>query len=361
MTKCARCLLPGEYPGIQFNDEGVCNICTDFEKTWETPEYGKLGSRLASIIDAAKKGNGKYDCIVPLSGGKDSTYVLYMCRKGYGMNVLAVNFDNGFQSSSAKKNMELVARKLGVDFECYKPEWDVLRRLYACFLTKTGDFCAPCNVGIRATAFRIAKKYKVPLIVLGAVPHFDLSPPGSADYSMRTFKAVVKNDFGSKDLTDFLHPTFGERISARYIYLPSYVQWREGEIRETLKNELGWEGGHDHFDCEASPISNYLRKRKFGFARPTCKYSAMIRHGVITRDEAVQKVSVEEAEIPELVLKGFLQKLGVAEMDLDSQAEKSHLQYMKGWNRLLIKYKGEIRSVLKKVGLYERVVEYINR
>lgn len=356
MKRCSRCVLPDVYPGIQFDQHGVCNICRGFDSNWKSPDYNKLESNLKGIFDSARSKKRKYDCIVPINGGKDSTYVLYTCSKIHNLNVLALNFDNGFQSDLAKQNMETVVRKLNVDFVSHKPNWNVLKMLYSCFLLKTGDFCAPCNIGIKSTAFKIAKEMEVPLIVLGAVLKFDLSPPGSSGYSLRTFKSLMLNEIDFDELKDFLHPSFMQRIFTRYIYLPSYIEWNKEQVTKTIKKELGWKESHDHFDCLVSPISNYLRQHKYGFARPTCVYSAMIRHGQMTREEALGKIGIEETGKEPANLEEFLQWIDVTKDDLDAFEKRSHLQHLKGLDLVLVNYKSQIRSALEKIGILDKVL-----
>jgi len=89
------------------------------------------------------RGKGEYDVLVPISGGKDSMYVLYAARRLFNLNVLAYNFDNGFQSPAATQNIQRAVTKLGTDFMVFKPREDLLHQLYRIFLTRAGEFCSP--------------------------------------------------------------------------------------------------------------------------------------------------------------------------------------------------------------------------
>ncbi len=111
MKRCSKCICPETYPGIQFYD-GICNFCLNYER--QKP----LGEKELRKILASSKGK-KYDCIVPLSGGRDSTFVLYMA-KNYGLNVLAVNYDNEFYSKQVQINMKNACKILGVDFISFR-------------------------------------------------------------------------------------------------------------------------------------------------------------------------------------------------------------------------------------------------
>ncbi len=110
MKRCTTCILPESYPNITFDDRGECNYCKNYTR------ISYLGSdKLKADLMAARSKKGKYDCIVPISGGKDSTYVLYQITRIYGLRALAFNYDNGVTHPQAQENVRTIAEKLGVD------------------------------------------------------------------------------------------------------------------------------------------------------------------------------------------------------------------------------------------------------
>ena len=331
MKRCSRCILPETYPNISYDKKGVCSICSNFENTWKKKDYTKSKQELEKIFDFGRKKGKKYNCLVPLSGGKDSTYVLYACKRIHNLEVLAVNFDNGFQSNHAKANMEKVVEKLDVDYISFGQNWDLMQKLYKIFLVKTGDFCTPCCVGIRSTVFRIAEKERIPLIVGGAVDKLEITPSEIADHSQRTFKAVLKDEIPLKELENFLYPSFINKRLIKYISYPSYIDWDEKRILEIIKNELGWGEGsaNDHSDCLAASISNYIRYKKWGFARKTTKCSALVRDGQMSRKTALKKIAIDETDEEPASMNYFLEQLDLTREDINKAIKQSNKEYIK--------------------------------
>ena len=103
MKLCRRCILPDNYPGIEFDGGGVCSYCASYRKLQPPPSKEQ---ELIRLVEKARRNKGRYQAIVPISGGKDSAYALYMARKQFDLRVLAINFDNGFRSASAEANLK---------------------------------------------------------------------------------------------------------------------------------------------------------------------------------------------------------------------------------------------------------------
>jgi tRNA(Ile)-lysidine synthase TilS/MesJ len=133
------------YPGLTFDEDGICQVCCgakqDVNVDW-IEQKRELERRISNI----KKEATKYHVIVPWSGGKDSTYVLYVMKKLYGLNVLALNFDNGFKSDAAYQNLDRISRTLGVDLVILRPDWTLMRDLYKHHLKEKGELCSVCNM-----------------------------------------------------------------------------------------------------------------------------------------------------------------------------------------------------------------------
>ncbi|MFH1766565.1 MAG: ATPase, partial [Patescibacteria group bacterium] len=111
MKRCQRCIMPETVPGITFNRDGICDYCLNYQKE---RYFGK--KELEKIIASIIKEENEYDCIVPLSGGRDSTYILYMAKAIYNLKVLAVSYDNEFRIGQALINMQNACQRLNVDF-----------------------------------------------------------------------------------------------------------------------------------------------------------------------------------------------------------------------------------------------------
>ena len=127
VTRCKKCVLPATYPDIQFNEQGVCSYCLLPVEENKLSEKD-LKTKLDKIIQS-HKGKGKYDVVVGLSGGKDSSYVAYYLRQEYGLKMLGVNFDNGYRSEYAIRNLDALVDKLEIDLVTIKPNKSFLKKL----------------------------------------------------------------------------------------------------------------------------------------------------------------------------------------------------------------------------------------
>lgn len=343
MKRCSRCILPETFPGITFDQNGVCNKCYEHDRTYGNRNFEQLKLELESIFEWAKKQKKPYDCVVPFSGGKDSTYVLYICRKVYGLKVVAVNFNNGLQTKEAIENIKNIGKRLDVTLLTFGPPWELMRKLYALFLKKTGQFCFPCDMGIWATVHYFAEKLDVPLIVSGFSQQIEARGRLIYSYSNKLFKKVTDGVITPQEQKYFLEEELLDKLIRRVkhltltryrrqISLPDYMKWDDKEIKETIARELGWISQDnkrtDHVDCLFAPMKNYLMIQKWGFGEKTTKYSAMIRDGQINREEALKRIEKEEPKEPPPEYETFKEMLGVTDKDIESAKYKSHLDYL---------------------------------
>ena len=163
MKYCKNCLYPDTKPQLEFNNNGICSACTN-NKLKETIDWNKKGNELKQILEKNKSKDGStYDCIIPVSGGKDSTYQTYVIKEEFGLNPLVVNFHTLDQTDIGRKNLENL-KKLGVDCIEFSPNPKIYLKLAKYGLTELGDFQWPEHLGIFTIPVQIAVKYKIPLI-----------------------------------------------------------------------------------------------------------------------------------------------------------------------------------------------------
>jgi len=184
MRRCTQCLLPENYPGVRFQEEGRCTYCTRYEakqKRAKDPSgrsqrrKAKLHQSFESYLKATRQ-KGTYDCLIGLSGGKDSTYLVKLFQETYGLKVLTYTCDTGFLSDVARENIASVVEKLGVAHIWCKPPPDIYRRLYASLVMRPSrkgavrTVCPKCFALTMLVALKLSVERMIPMVVYGLSP-----------------------------------------------------------------------------------------------------------------------------------------------------------------------------------------------
>jgi N-acetyl sugar amidotransferase len=358
IARCTRCILPESFPGITFDESGVCNKCRAYERRWSNFDSKKSEEYVGNIFEAARKKGDKYDCLIGISGGKDSSYAVYLLTQKYKLNPLCVHFDNGFVPRRASENIRKVSEKFNVDCISFQPDLELMKRLHRHFLLTAGEFCVPCSIGIISLQYRVAKEYQIPLIVSGFSPRTDAGIHNDIWHSSpEYFQNVAKGYFSKEEIRDFLHSKTLARTlhhltgRIKYITLPLYVEWDEGEITSFLKRELDWGAGSavttEHTDCIASDLKEYLQIRKFGFSEKTLKFSVAVRNGSMTREESLAKAESHELGLCQDksgLVHRVMQMLDLCEEDLAEAVTKRQKPYIPKFAKLV-----EKDNLLKKL------------
>ena len=344
MKTCKQCILTDAYPGLTFNDEGVCSMCSS-NHVFEP--YGE--DKLIRIIEKAKaRKRGEYDVLVPLSGGKDSMYILYIAVKVYKLKVLTMTYDNGFVSRLAIENMERAVEKMQVKHIVCKPDYDMLlKKVYKNVLLRSGDICGACGIAIEANVFKVAHDYGIPVILLGTSPLERDSFLPDKTQDIARFKYIMKESgcLTKKEMNDFLiYPNmnyFRQSIGKRtgslagkicplfYIKNPS-----DKEMGEIIMKELDWKDDTSreyskHFDCIAEPFTNYVRHHIYGYERRICQYSNMVRRNEITREKAVDLYHSDKIVEKPANYQDILDRLDINEQDMEDILKIKPLKYEK--------------------------------
>lgn len=314
LKRCTRCVLPETIPGIAFDGQGICNYCRQYERSFAEWDKLKEEKRLEfeKLLEAAKRLRRPYDCLIPLSGGKDSTYALYLTKKMYGLNCLAVTFDNGFMSQLARTNIENAVKASETDHIVYKMNKKSINGLFKIFLKKTGQFCNACMRGINYTIELAAKRFRTPLIIKGSgkrVQYVSQIPGISYSNSAYFFKKVIKKSKGKSKFKYLGGSKLGleiykiayifkipRRILMRFfpqsIGMYDYLYKPYPEIIEVIQNEMDWQRPEDtfeHFDCELHGIPFYKDTLRIeGITPHTLHNSGLIRQGLMTREQALE-------------------------------------------------------------------------
>src|SRR3989338_319567 len=166
LQRCSHCTMPETHETIVFDDNGVCNICHQHEIKHEKIDWAARQKEFADTVEEYR-GKYSYDCIIPYSGGKDSTFVLYEMMKTYKVKPLVVSFDHGFYRPKHLQNSDAILTKLGVDFLKFRPNMQIVKKLMVESLKRKGDWCWHCHTGVFSWPMQMAIKFKVPLLIWG--------------------------------------------------------------------------------------------------------------------------------------------------------------------------------------------------
>ena len=349
MKFCKMCLYPDTKPELEFNEQGICSACTNYE--WkQTVNWNEKKSELKQILEKYRSKDGKnYDCIIPVSGGKDSTYQTYVIKEEFGLNPLVVNFHPLDQTVIGRKNLENLKR-LGVDCIEFTANPNVYTKMAKFGLTELGDFQWPEHIGIFTIPVQIAVRYKIPLIIWGENPQLEYGGPINVSTSPildRKWneqhggyfldkigpKDMTKYGFQLNDLKPYLYPSDEEikKIGVTGIFLGSYINWnifQQLEFVKTLgfeENDELKEGTYDkweNLDVYFTVFHDYFKFLKYGFGRATDHASIEIRYGRITREEGLNLIRKSEGKIPRKYLKQFLESAKITEEEFHKICDK---------------------------------------
>ncbi|HEY5122998.1 MAG TPA: N-acetyl sugar amidotransferase [Ignavibacteria bacterium] len=337
LKRCTKCVLPETHETIHFDEEGVCNICRQVEFKQDKVDWKLKKEELDELINKYK-GKYDYDCIIPFSGGKDSTWTLYYLVKEYGLKPLVVRFDHGFLRPNLEENTKKTLRKLGVAFHHFTPNWKVVKKLMLQSFLEKGDFCWHCHTGIFAYPMWVAIQQNIPLIFWG-----EPSSEYTAYYSYDQQEEVDEKRFNryvnlgisaedmfvrlggavdERDLRPFTYPPLKElrKIGYRSVCLGLYVPWDVKKQSKIIEEELGWKGdlvenvppgfNYEKIECYMQGVRDYIKYIKRGYTRPSHLASIDIRNHRMSRDEAnVLIAKYEGKEPPSLEL--FLNFVGL--------------------------------------------------
>lgn len=322
MIKCKNCGLPLKEHETANSKTQNCEICYRYEKKWSNYDFNIAYKEFVKILEAYKSQNNKYDCIVPISGGKDSTYVLHYLRKVQRLKTLAVNYDNGFQSAEANQNLKKTIEKTGSAYISYKLPWDTLKQLYKYYTLKSGgDICGTCNMGVSHAVYKIADFEQVPLIIWGYSPIHENTPvyEGKRYCREKLYKNALRNSPAEQYLDSIEYDHFKRRNNFLSLYLFNYIPYDEAEIVETLKKEYDWkepEHGSNKADCDIFKTANYFKIKHNGYGRINIKYSALVRDGQKSLEEASTIIQLQEAEEKPEEMDAVLKKIGLSENEV---------------------------------------------
>jgi len=346
---CTRCVMTSTTPGIVFDESGVCNYCHTYE-----PMQPQGEARLLEVLDAFRDSGRKYDCLVGISGGRDSMYTLWKLVHDYGMRVLAYSYVLPFVSEQAQENMRRALDILDVDCIFFKLPGNVHRNATIRTLRAWGHHPSSSMIPIVCTHckciwpeyFRIARQHEVPLIFLGANPletaSFKKVGMGGARYyhklsnlprlAMKSVKELAANpryltscSWGTVAKMYLMAGHNSPYLQWRYKDITveclfDYLLWDEQEVMATISENLGWRkspevGSYWRFDCRLDYVRRLMYSKTIGVTELRDLFSKMICEGQLTREKALERLETEDP-VPKAVVEDVLGGLGLTLADL---------------------------------------------
>jgi len=302
---CTRCIMDTTDPEISFDEKGVCNHCHDYDRRLEAEVFpgAKGRQQLAKVVAQIKReGQGKkYDCILGLSGGVDSTYVAYVTKK-LGLRPLAVHLDNGWNSEISVRNIENIVNILELDLHTEVLDWEEFRRLQVAFLrASTPDSEIPTDHAIIATLYRLAAQHKVRWIMDGSNIVTEIMVPATWSHGHSDWGYIkhLNDNFGGAELKTYPHYDYYDymvrsphRQKIQRFPLLNYIDFNKLEAIEVMKKELKWTpyGGKHYESIYTRFYQGYILPKKFGFDKRRSHLSCLVANNRITRDQALAEI-----------------------------------------------------------------------
>jgi N-acetyl sugar amidotransferase len=324
---CKRCIYNEKTPGISFDSEGICNYCRQHEQLDREYPTGDEGwKRLIAIAEKIKHDQRKkeFDCVIGVSGGCDSSYLCYLAKEKLGLRPVAAHFDNTWNSKISVENIQRVLKKLDIPLYTYVMDNDEFSDLALSFLkASVPEIDSLTDIALTTTLYMAADKYDAKYIFNGHSFRTEgMTPLGWFYFDGKYIQSVhkqygtVKMDrFPNLWLSKWMKWLLKDIKRLRPLY---YIDYHKEDVMKFLVKELDWQwyGGHHMENRYTIFCDNYILPRKFGIDFRYVEFSALIRSGQMTRDEALEKIQ-KPYEFDESILVEVKKRLNIGDEEFD--------------------------------------------
>ena len=316
IQRCTRCILPATFPGISFNEDGVCNHCIRYRGRAATEaQMKKFEQKFVDLLEE-RRNRSTYDIIVAYSGGKDSTYTLDVLVNRYDLRVLALTFDNTFISPRAEENIRNVCGALGADLLVVRPDPKMLRKIFrtaaerelysAKTLERASTICTSCIGLIKNLVLRTAIEKEIPFVGFGW-------SPGQAPVQSSVMKTNARLMQSTQQaIYKPLHEIAGDAINPYFVTReqfrhPEKFPWNvhplaflpyDEELIVARIRKYGWVKPDDtdpnSSNCLLNAYANHIHRSRYHFHPYVWEIANMVREGVLTREEGLEKIEPPE-------------------------------------------------------------------
>lgn len=323
MKYCKNCVYPQISVNLHLNSEGVCSACITSDKFKKfTKSFWEKRKRLFSriLLETNKKNKSNYDCLIPVSGGKDSYYQTHIIVKKFGLKPLLVTYHGNNYLPEGDLNRDKMRKNFNADHIVWGPSVDTLKKLNRLGFKKMGDMNWHAHCGIKTSPISIAVKFKIPLIIWGEID-WDISgmfdPEDFVEFSARNrhehdlrgfewydfVNNSKKEKISEKDMIWAKYPTDKEilEVGVRGIYIGNFFHWKPNEHAKLVQKNYGWQAAKKPFqrtyrmfsnldDRYENGVHDLMKFIKFGYGRCSDHASKDIRDGILSRNEAIKLV-----------------------------------------------------------------------
>lgn len=324
---CKRCIYDDKTPGISFDSEGICNYCRthgQMEREYPTGEEGR--KKLQELAAKIKKEQRKreFDVVIGVSGGCDSSFLCHIAKEELGLRPLAVHFDNTWNSKIAVENIHRVLKKLDIELWTYvmdNDEWNDLARSF--LKASVPEIDALTDVALTTTLYMAAEKHKVRYIFNGHSFRTEgMTPLGwfyfdgkYIDSIHKVYGAMPMDRFPNLWLSTWMKWLLQDYKRLRPLY---YVDYRKDDTKRMLSQKYDWQwyGGHHMENRYTIFCDNYILPRKFGIDIRYVEYSALVRSGQMTREQALEEIQ-QPPEFDEEILTEVKKRLNLTNEEFE--------------------------------------------
>lgn len=362
---CKRCIMPNSRPRIVFDEEGVCNACKNADEK-ESINWEEREKEFREVIQQYKSKDGRWDCIVPWSGGKDSSSIAYKLKFEYGMNPLLVTFSPMIPNEVGNHNREALI-KMGFDNLYFRANQKVQRKLAKRFFIERGNPKVEWDAGINAVPIQVAVRYNIPLVFYAEHGESEYGGKVISEESkkIRDFTEVIEHQIGddprnwededitANDLNPYIYPQLDEvgRVGVKALYFSYFFRWSMLENYNYIKDKYDFktcakgrtDGTFTNFDSLDDKMDNvyyYMQFIKFGFGRAVRDACRMIQNNQMTRQKALELAKRYDSEFPYEHFDDVLQYLDMTKDEFNEIVDKhrNHEIWRKDGNDWLLRY-----------------------
>ena len=347
---CSRCIYDDTIPQINFDSNGVCNYCRQFDQMNKEYPTGDEGKKIIeSMVEQIKKdGKGKpYDVVIGVSGGCDSSYMLHLAKE-MGLRPLAAHFDNTWNSKIAVENIQIMLQKLNIDLFTHVVDNNEYNDIFKSFLrASVPEMDTPSDLSLATTHYMAAAKYGIKYIWEGHSFRTEGISPMGWFYMDAKYIDSIQKQFGVKKLNTLPNLWLSKWLKWMIVnqikkHRPLYyIDYDKEKTKKFLSDTYGWKwyGGHHMENRTAYFANNYYLPKKFNIDLRYCEFSALVRSKQLSREEALLKIK-EPKPFDESILIEIKKRLNFTDeafdkiMHLPKKTYKDYKTYKKTFERM---------------------------